>query len=44
MVETGQQIVMPKEYEKIRFKNHFKKQKFPFVIYADFECLTEHKG
>ena len=43
MVETRQQIVMPKEYEKIRFKNHFKKQKFPFVIYADFECLTEHK-
>ena len=45
MVEVGQQMEMPKEYEKISFKNHFKKEKFPFVIYGDFECLTvpEHK-
>ena len=37
----GQQIEMPKTDEKVKFKHHFKKLKCPFVIYADFECLTE---
>ena len=36
----GQKIEMPKAGETIAFKNHFKKLKAPFVIYADFECLT----
>ena len=36
----GQKIEMPKAGETIEFKNHFKKLKAPFVIYADFECLT----
>ena len=27
--------------EHIKFKNHFKKQRVPFVVYADFECFTE---
>ena len=36
----GQKIEMPKAGEAIAFKNHFKKLKAPFVIYADFECLT----
>ncbi|MCR9130889.1 MAG: hypothetical protein NXI12_15395, partial [Alphaproteobacteria bacterium] len=31
---------MPKAGETIAFKNHFKKLKAPFVIDADFECLT----
>ena len=31
---------MPEAGETIAFKNHFKKLKAPFVIYADFECLT----
>ena len=36
----GQKIEMPEEGQTIAFKNHFKKLKAPFVIYADFECLT----
>ena len=31
---------MPKAGETIAFKNHFKKLKAPFAIYADFEFLT----
>ena len=31
---------MPKEGEQIYFKNHNRKFKSPFVMYADFECLT----
>ena len=27
--------------EYIYFKNHYKKQRVPFVVYADFECFTE---
>ena len=41
MEVDGQQIVMPKPYEKVSFKHHFKKLRCPFVVYADFECLTE---
>ena len=36
----GQKIEMPEAGETIAFKNHFKKLKAPFVICADFECLT----
>ena len=36
----GQQIKMPKEGEHIHFKNDFRKFESPFVLYADFECLT----
>ena len=25
----------------IHFKNHYRKQRVPFVVYADFECFTE---
>ena len=32
---------MPTPDEKLKFKHHFKKLRCPFVIYADFECLTE---
>ena len=31
---------MPEVGATIEFKNHFKKLKAPYVIYADFECLT----
>ena len=41
MEVDGQQIVMPKSYEKVSFKHHFKKLRCSFVVYADFECLTE---
>ena len=41
MEVEGQQIVMPEPHEKMKFKHHFKKLRCPFVIYADFECLTE---
>ena len=26
----------------MKFKNHYKKLKAPYVIYGDFECLTAH--
>ena len=41
MEVEGQHIVMPKPYEKVRFKHHFKKLRCPFFVYAGFECLTE---
>lgn len=28
----------------VKFKNHYKKLRAPFVIYADFECLTTRTG
>ena len=36
----SQQIQMPKEGDTIRFKNHTRKFEAPFVMYADFKCLT----
>ena len=39
----GQQVEMPDKEEVMKFKNHYKKLKAPFVIYADFECLTVPK-
>ena len=44
MAVEGQQIQMPKEDDIMVFKNHYKKLKAPFVIYADFECLTTRTG
>ena len=41
MEVEGQQIEMPTPDEKLKFEHHFKKLRCPFVIYADFECLTE---
>ena len=41
MEVEGQQIEMPTPDEKLKFKHHFKKLRCPFVIHADFECLTE---
>ena len=41
MEVEGQQIELPTPDEKLKFKHHFKKLRCPFVIYADFECLTE---
>ena len=42
MANEVQQTKMPKEDEKMFFKNHYKKLKCPYVIYGDFECLTAH--
>ena len=39
-----QEVEMPEEREVMVFKNHYKKLKAPFVIYADFECLTQKTG
>jgi len=36
-----QAIDLPAPGSKIYFKNHYKMQPVPFVIYADFEALTE---
>ena len=44
MAVEGQQIKMPSEDETMKFKNNSKKIKVPFVIYADFECLTQKYG
>ena len=33
----GSQIVLPEKGEVMRFENHDKKFRHPFVIYADFE-------
>ena len=44
MAVEGQQVVMPSEDDIMVFKNHYKKLKAPFVIYADFECLTTRIG
>ena len=41
MEVEGQQIEMPTPDETLKFKHHFKKLRCPFVIYADFERLTE---
>ena len=41
MEVEGQQKEMPTQDEKLKFKHHFKKLRCPFVVYADFECLTE---
>ena len=40
MAVEGQQIEMPKEEDVMVFKNHYKKLKAQFVIYADFECFN----
>ena len=40
MANEVQAIEMPKEEEKMYFKNHYKKLRCPYVIYGDFECLT----
>ena len=44
MAVEGQQIQMPNEEDVMVFKNHYKELKAPFVIYADFECLTTRTG
>ena len=44
MAVEGQQIQMPNEEGIMVFKNNYKKLKAPFVIYADFECLTTRTG
>ena len=36
-----QAIKMPEKGEKVYFKNHHKQLSIPFVIYADFEAITE---
>ena len=41
MQVEGHQIEMPTPHEKPKFKHHFKELRCPFVVYADFECLTE---
>ena len=38
MEVEGQQILKMKQ---LKFKHHFKKFRCPFVVHADFACLTE---
>jgi len=42
MVINGEQAIkMPQKGEKIMLKNHHRQLKVPFVLYADFEAITE---
>jgi len=36
-----QAIEKPKEGQRVYFKNHHEQLPAPFVIYADFEAITE---
>ncbi|XP_071638427.1 uncharacterized protein [Temnothorax longispinosus] len=37
-------IVLPNEDDKwLSFDNHDRKERLPFVVYADLECLLEHR-
>ena len=40
-INGKQAIKMPEKGDKVYFKNHHKQLPVPFVIYADFEALTE---
>ena len=40
-INGKQAIKMPEEGDKVYFKNHHKQLSVPFVIYADFEEITE---
>ena len=40
-INGKQAIKMPEKGDKIHFKNHHKQLPVPFVIYADFEAITE---
>ena len=41
VINGVQAIQLPKEGEKVYFNNHKKQLPVPFVIYADFESITE---
>jgi len=41
LIKGTQAITMPAEGSKIYFKNQHKMQRVPFVIYADFDAITE---
>ena len=41
LINGMQAIEMPAEGSKLYFKNHHKMLPVPFVIYADFEAITE---
>ena len=40
-INGEQAIEMPEKGDKVYFKNHHKQLSVPFVIYADFEAITE---
>ena len=40
-INGEQAIKMPEKGDKVYFKNHHKQLSVPFVIYADFEAITE---
>ena len=40
-INGKQAIKMPEKGDKVYFKNHHKQLSIPFVIYADFEAITE---
>lgn len=40
-INGAQAIKMPKSGSNVQFKNHHRQMPVPFVIYADFEAITE---
>ena len=41
LINGEQSITMPKKGSTVQFKNFYKQLPAPFVIYADFEAITE---
>lgn len=41
VINVKQAIRMPKKESKVQFQNHHRQMPVPFVIYADFEAITE---
>ena len=38
-INGKQRNIIPKQSEYVKFRNHQKKIKLPFIIYADFESI-----
>ena len=42
MVINGEQVIrMPQEGSMVQFENYHKQMPAPFIVYADFEAITE---
>ena len=39
--QNNEAVKIERSGGRLYFKNHYKKQRVPFVVYADFECFTQ---
>ena len=39
--QNNEEVKIEMSGGRLYFKNHYKKQRVPFVVYADFECFTQ---